>query len=144
MGVTAPSYTDENGVTTNYAFSTDNASRIGDFLPSRANNSPVLAPNGTCANDCANTGHVRCDITALDECVDACLPGHAPFGQNCLPRVESDNANPLHDEVYKPVESWASPGETAVYTVELDPTAAVHHVELFLTTVDDSGEQDFS
>ena len=52
MGVTAPSYTDENGVTTNYAFSTDNASRIGDFRlpePTTVQYWPPMEPAPTIA-----------------------------------------------------------------------------------------------
>ena len=144
MGVVEPSYTDENGVTTNYNFSTDNTSRINSHFPYKANNSPVLAPTGACDHDCASTGHVHCGITAVHVCLDHCLPGHTPVGDDCLPRIESNTTDPLHDEYYEPVGTSAVPGQTEGYTINLLPNSNVHHVELFLATVDENGEQDYS
>ena len=144
LGVSQPVYSDDNGNVTSYAFTTDNRNKVIEFFPAKSNNSPVRAAADTCAQDCASTGHIHCAIDDIENCSDACLPGFHELADYCLPRVEINNTDALHDENYEPLELWAHPGQTESFHIYLKPHASVNHLEVYLATVNQDGAPDNS
>ena len=144
LGVTDPSYTDENGVTTTYTFSSDNRGQLIDHFPYKSANSPVLAPTGTCDSDCNEAGQVNCPVGDLTQCSELCLPGLHYLDNQCLPRLEANAINPSTMKITCRYQTGQTQGKRKFFEVQLNPGSIVRHLEFFLTTVDENGSSDYS
>ena len=145
MGVDQPTYLDpQDGVTPiSEVFSTRNRDRVENRWSMKATNARPLAPMADCPSDCEGVNRVICSVGRTT--CGVCLPGYFEVGGICLGRVEADPEHELHDEKYLTTAVTLDHSEELLeLNVDLNPGSTVHRVELYLMTVDELGDPDYS
>ena len=143
LGVDNPSYNDPNsGETVQLMFQTRNRDAVLNSWWDKANNASPLAPASECTYDCGQMNRANCAIDSSD--CGVCLPGYIEVDNSCLGRLEIDKTNPLHDERYENSGIYVhAPGDNIEINIDLARVSSIYQIEIYLGTVDDSGQTHF-
>ena len=145
LGVDQPTHLDpQDGVTPiTEPFSTRNRERVESRWHMKATNVRPLAALDDCPLDCQAVYRITCAV-GRQVCGD-CLPGYVEDGDNCLGRVELHSDDAVSDGKYLRSDvSLDHSEDELVLEVALSPGATVHRIELYLMTLDELGELDYS
>jgi hypothetical protein len=145
LGVDEPTHLDpQDGVTPiTEPFSTRNRERVQSRWSMKATNARPLAALDDCPLGCASIHRISCAV-GRQTCGD-CLPGYFEVDDNCLGRVELNADDAVSDGKYLRTDvSLDHSEDELVLDVALSPGTTVHRIELYLMTLDELGELDYS
>ena len=124
-------------------FQTDNRQRVIDFWSDKSDNASPKASLADCPQECAAQGRSRCAVGALS--CGSCLPEFIEDGEECVGLLEIEDAVMLNDDEYTRSD-WLIPSQGAEqdWTLSLLQSATLTRLELYLRTLDDDLNSDYS